>query len=188
MAIHKRFHKQLILAGLVAGWAALAQAAPFSYDYVEGGFGETDSNDTVFAGISKSLDKNIYVLGNFYNVDLDRGHVNYLEGGVGYRQPIDNRTSFFVNGQLLYANASRRAGDSDDFGAIARAGVRFMAAPQLELEGSLALSSNDLLVDDGLGLSASARYLFTPRFSAAIGYSADTELDGAFVSARYNLD
>ncbi|MGH8493140.1 MAG: hypothetical protein ACRERR_08570 [Moraxellaceae bacterium] len=51
----------------------------------------------------------------------------------------------------------------------------------------LALSSNDFLEDDGIGVSASARYYIDPRFSAAVGYSATTEIDGFFLSARYNF-
>lgn len=180
--------RRYILAGAVALTAGAANAAPFSYDYVEGGFGETGNGDSLFIGGSNSLDRNLYVLGNVYAIDPDRGgNGAYLEGGLGYHVPMSAQADFFVNGQLLYANFDVPRGDDDDLGAIVRAGLRFMPVNQLELEGSVAMSSNNFLVNDGLGLSVSARYHVDPRLSAAIGYSADTELDGAFVNVRYGF-
>lgn len=177
-----------VLAGALALSAGIASAETFSYDYLEGGYGEVDEGDSLFIGGSKSLDKNLYVLGSAYALDFD-GDVNgmYVEGGLGYHVPMTPQADFFVTGQLLYANLNHVRGDDDDLGGIARAGLRFMPVDKLELEGSLALSSNDFLVDDGFGVSASARYYIDPRFSAAIGYSADTELDGFFLNARYSF-
>jgi len=150
--------------------------------------GDTDGNNTVFAGISKTIALNVYALGNFYSTDLDHGNVNYLEGGLGFNKPLDNRTSLFINGQLLYAEASDHYhGDSNDLGAIGRVGLRLIPAPRFELEGAVALSSNNLLVNDGLGLDVSGRYFFTPELSGALGYSSNTELDGVFASVRYTL-
>jgi len=181
------FHRY-VLAGAIALVAGAASAAPFSYDYVEGGFGEVDSGDSIFVGASKSLDKNLYVLGNVYAVDFDHG-VNgaYLEGGLGYHVPLSAQADFFANAQLLYSRFDMPHGKDDDFGGIARAGVRLAPVAKLELEGSVALSSNKFLVNDGLGFSASARYHIDPRLSAAIGYSSNTELDGAFINVRYAL-
>lgn len=180
--------RRYVLASVLALSAGVASAASFSYDYVEGGYGEVDEGDSLFVGGSKALDKNLYVLGSVYALDFD-GDVNgmYLEGGLGYHVPLSAQADFFVNGQLLYANFNHVGHDDDDLGGIARAGLRFMPVDKLELEGSVALSSNDFLVDDGIGVSASARYYIDPRFSAALGYSADTELDGFFLNARYDF-
>ncbi|MDI1301542.1 MAG: hypothetical protein PSX71_06530 [bacterium] len=180
--------RRLVLAGAIALAAGAANAAPFSYDYVEGGYGEVDSGDSLFVGASKSLDKNLFVLGNVYAVDFDHG-VNgvYLEGGLGYHVPLSAQADFFTTAQLLYSKFDVPHGNDDDLGAIARVGVRLTPVAKLELEGSVALSSNDFLVNDGLGLSASARYHIDPRLSAAIGYSSNTELDGAFINMRYAL-
>lgn len=180
--------RRFVLAGVLALSAGVAAAAPFSYNYVEGGFGEVDHGDALFVGGSAALDKNLYVLGSLYALDFNNDVSGaYLEGGIGYHVPLSAEADFFVNGQLLYANFNHVGNDDDDLGAIARAGVRFMVVPKLELEGSLALSSNDFLQDDGVGLSASARYYFQPALSGALGFSSDTELDGFFVSARYNF-
>lgn len=180
--------RKYVLAGVMALGATAAHAVPFSYDYVEGGYGEVDRGDSLFLGGSKSLDKNLYVLGSAYALDFP-GDVNgaYVEGGLGYHVPLSPQVDAFATGQLIYANLNHVRGDDDDLGAIARAGVRFIPVDKLELEGSVALSDNKFLVDDGFGISASARYYIDPRFSAAIGYSSDTELDGAFLNVRYSL-
>lgn len=178
--------RRYVLAGAIALTAGAAQAAPFSYDYVEGGFGEVDSGESIFLGASKSLDQNLFVLGNIYAVDFDRGVDGvYVEGGLGYHVPLSPQADFFTTAQLLYANFDVPRGNDDDLGGIARAGLRFAPVEKVELEGSVALSSNDFLIDDGLGFSASARYHFDPRLSAALGFSSETELDGAFVNVRY---
>lgn len=179
---------RLLAVTLLAGCPAFAFAAPFSYDYVQGGLGDNDGNSTVFAGISRTIAPSVYALGNIYSVSLDHGDVNYFEGGLGFTKPLDNRTSLFVNGQLLYAEASDHYhGDSNDLGAIGRVGVRLVPAPRVELEGALALSANNLLENDGLGAEISGRYFFTPELSGAVGYSSNTELDGVFASVRYTL-
>lgn len=180
--------RRYVLASALALSAGVASAAPFSYDYVEGGYGEVDRGDSLFLGGSAALDKNLYVLGSVYALDFP-GDANgmYVEGGLGYHVPLAAKADLFVNGQLLYANLNHVGNDDDDLGGIARVGVRVMPVDKLELEGSVALSSNDFLVDDGIGVSASARYYIDPRISAAIGYSADTELDGFFLNARYDF-
>lgn len=180
--------RRYVLAGAIALTAGAANAAPFSYDYVEGGFGEVDSGESIFIGASKSLDNNLFILGNVYAVDFDHGVEGaYVEGGVGYHVPLSAQADFFTTAQLLYSKFDVNHGDDDDLGGIARAGLRFTPVDKVELEGSVALSSNDFLVDDGLGFSASARYHIDPRLSAAIGYSSETELDGAFINVRYAL-
>lgn len=180
--------KQCILATTLAlGTTGLAHAAPFSYDYLEGGYGEIDNADALYLNGSMSLDKNLYALGGVHAIDAP-GSVNglYLSGGIGYHVPLSPQADLFGNAQLLYANMNHVPGDDDDLGAIARVGLRFTPVDKVELEGSLALSSNDL-IDDGIGLSIAGRYHFDPRLSASLGYSSDTELDGFNVGVRYQL-
>lgn len=178
--------RKTLLVAALALMASAAHAAPISYDYVEGGFGEIDEADALFLGGSKSLDKNLFMLGSAYVLDLPGGGDGfYLEGGLGYHLPLNNQTDLFFNGQLIYADIDTRFGGDDDLGAILRAGVRYMPVEKVELEGSLAASSNDLLLDDGLGVSVSGRYHFTPQFSGAVGLHSDTELDGVSFSVRY---
>lgn len=181
-----------LLAGFLGLCAASASAAPFSYNFVEGGMGEVNDGDSLFLGASKSVNPNLYILGKAYAVDSGfdipgyDGKGFYLEGGLGYVMPFSPRVDGFADAQVLYANLDV-PGDDDDLGYIARVGARYLPMDQIELEGSLALSNNDLLVDDGVGFSASARYRFSPMLSAGVGYSKDTELDGAFLNVRYHF-
>jgi len=181
--------RKTILAAVLALTASAVQAATISYDYVEGGFGEIDEADALFLGGSTSLDKNLYLLGSAYVIDENNLDGFYLEGGLGYHLPLNKQTDLFMNAQLLYADIDVDtpfgSASEDDLGAILRAGVRFRPVEQFELEGSLAASSNDLLIDDGLGINVSGRYFFTPQFSGALGLHSDTELDGVSLSVRY---
>lgn len=180
--------RRYLVAGLVAASAGLAQASDFSYNYLEGGFGEVDKGDAIFIGGSKAVDKNLYLLGHVQAIDMKHDVDGYyLSGGVGYHVPLTATADAFADVRLLYANVDFPGGDKDDFGAIGRVGVRVMPVQKVELEGSLSASSNDLLVDDGLGFTVAGRYHFDSNLSAALGYSHETELDGAFVNVRYGF-
>jgi hypothetical protein len=184
--------RQCVLAGVLGLSAGLAHAE-FSYNYIEGGIGEigSDANSIYISG-AKQSNRNLYLLGSAYYVDSDNSFLNYsfdgyyLEGGLGYTMPLTPQSDFFTNAQVLYANLDV-PGDDDDIGGIVRAGMHYIPMDKLELEGAVAYSDNNLLKDDGVGATASARYYFAPRFSAALGYSAHTELDGVFLNVRYNL-
>lgn len=184
-----------LLAAALALAAASTQALAFSYDNLEGGYGEIDDADSLFLKGSKSLDKNLFVLGGAYLVDENNFDGFYLEGGLGYHLPLSKQADLVMSAQLLYGDFDYEVrtpfgtakGNEDDLGAILRAGVRFTPVDKVELEGNLAVSSNDTLIDDGIGLDAYARYAFTNEFSGALGLHSDTELDGISLSVRYNF-
>lgn len=183
-------HKTLLASALALA-AASTQAFAFSYDNVEGGFGEVDEVDALFLKGSKSLDKNLFLLGGAYVLDEKNLDGFYLEGGLGYHLPLSKQADLVLSAQLLYGDieVDTPVGDfsEDDLGAILRAGVRFTPVDKVELEGSLAVSSNDTLIDDGVGLDAYGRFYFTNEFSGALGLHSDTELDGVSLSVRYNF-
>ena len=179
--------RKILLATTLALATATAQAEPFTYDYVEGGIGEVDSGDALFAKGSRALDKNLFVLGGVYALDFPQDVSGYyLEGGVGYHVPLGKQADLFMTAELLYADIDSH-GDNDDLGAVLRVGSRYSPAANLELEGSLAMSSNDMLVNDGVGIDVYGRYYFSKQFSAALGLHSDTELDGASLGVRYHF-
>lgn len=51
----------------------------------------------------------------------------------------------------------------------------------------MAFSSNDTLIDDGIGLDVYGRYFFNKQLSGALGLHSDTELDGVSLSMRYTF-
>lgn len=188
------FVKASLLA-LALGTSAEASAATFNYNYVEGGFGELDSDgDALFLRGAHDIAKNWGLVGGLYFGDVDPGaDVNAFEFGVQYHQPLKSNLGFHAGVQLLHVEVDFDnhpvfgfARSEDDTGLIANAGLRFQVQPQFQLEGDVTLSSNDML-DDGLGLRGAARYYFTNELSAAGGLAVDTELDGLFVSLRYDM-
>ncbi len=176
-----------LLAATLALVTASTQALAFSYDYVEGGYGEIDQADSLFVKGSKSLDKNLFLLGGAYVFDETSVDGFYLEGGLGYHLPLSKQADLMMSAQLVYGDIDFNRNSEDDLGAILRAGVRFTPVDKVELEGNLAVSSNDTLIDDGIGLDAYARYAFTNQLSGALGMHSDTELYGISLSVRYNF-
>lgn len=186
----------LIKGGLLAlalGLSGTASAAGFSYNYIEGGFGEIDDGEVLFANVGYDIQKNFGLAGGLYIGDTDPGFdVTALEFGGVFHQPLKSNLDFNASLKLLHVEVEGDfvhpvfgpySADADDTGLIASAGLRFRVQPKLELEGDLKLSSNDL-IDDGLGAQAAVRYYLAPKVSVAGGLAIDTELDGLFVSLR----
>lgn len=202
--MRKQILKSALLAAAILG-ATSAMAAPINYSYVEGGFGQLDEGDAVFFNGAKDLNQNWDLVGGLEigqfdfgamgaNADID---LTMLEIGGQYHQPVDSRLSWHAGLKLLYVKVEGDithpvfgtigSFDEDDVGLVANGGLRFLVNPKFQLEGDIKLFMNDALADDGLGLQGAARYYFDPKFSVAGGLAVDTELDGLFVSLRYDL-
>lgn len=190
--------KTMMKAGLLAlalGTSAAAHAE-FNYSYLEGGFGEIDEGDVLFARGGFDVTKNVSLVGGLYVGDYDPGFdVTAFEVGGQFHQPIKGNLSFHAGLQLLHVEVDGEWRHpvfgtykikADDTGFIANAGLRFQVQPKLQLEGDVKLSSNDV-IDDGVGAEGAVRYYFDKQFSVAGGLAIDTELDGLFVSLRYDL-
>lgn len=185
------------LLALALGVSSLAAAADFNYNYVEGGFGEIDDGEVLFVNGAHDIAPNVGLVGGLFMGDMDPGFdVTGIEFGAQYHQLLKSNLSFNAGLKLLYVEVDGGNGwgngwgnnwDRDDTGLIANAGLRFRVQPNVELEGDLKLSSNDALTDDGLGAQAAVRFHIDPRFSVAGGLAIDTELDGLFVSLRYEM-
>jgi hypothetical protein len=190
--------KTMMKAGLLALalGASSAANAEFNYSYIEGGFGEIDEGEALFAKGAFDLTKNFGLVGGIFIGDADPNvDVTAFEIGGQFHQPLKGNLSFHAGLQLLHIEAESSfthpvfgtfKAKGDDTGFIANAGLRFQVQPKLQLEGDLKLSSNDM-IDDGLGAEGAVRYYFDPKLSVAGGLAVDTELDGLFVSVRYDL-
>lgn len=178
--------KILSAAALLAASVG-AQAAAFSYDYVEGSFGELDHGDAIYIGASKGLDKQFGILGSLGILDFDGGgDGTVLRGGGFFHTPIQQDLDFFATLELVFSDYDVGPFDDTDLGFAAGAGVRFAVQDNFQLEGKLVVVEVDPF-DDGLGFSANARYFLNRDLSAAVGVASDAEFDGLFVNLRYNL-
>lgn len=173
--------------------AGAATAGEFSYDYVEGAFGELDRDaDVIYLGGAMSLDKQFGVIGSLGMVDYNGGDGTVLRAGGLFHTELQPKLDLVATLELAWSDFEMKvpAGGTvsdDDLGFIASGGVRFELTEEVELEGKLTLTEVDPF-DDGLGMQAAARYYMTPEFSAAVGLANDADFDGIFINARYNLN
>lgn len=182
----------LALALAVSGSAA---ASDLNYNYIEGGFGELEGDgDALFFNGAFDITKNVGLVGGVYFGDYNPNvDITGVEFGVQFHEALRSNMSFHAGIKLLHIEAEwshpvwGNGYEADDTGFIANAGLRFKVQPNLQLEGDLKLSSNDMLADDGLGAQVAARFYVNDQFSIAPGLAVDTELDGIFVGLRYDM-
>lgn len=188
--------KTIVKASLLAvamGLSSLAAAADsFSYNYIEGGFGELDGGDfddgeALFVRGAYDIANNIGLVGGVYLGEIEDTDVTALEIGAQFHQTIQSNLSFHAGVRLFHLEVEAGAGEEDDTGFIVNAGLRFQVQPKLQLEGDVKYLSNDLMDDDGLGLEAGVRYYLNPQLSIAGGLAVDTEFDGLVLGVRYDL-
>lgn len=184
---------KLIKTGLFAlalGASAAATAADFNYNYVEGGFGEIDDGDVIFLNAAHDIQNNIGLVGGLFTGDTDYNvDVTGIEFGAQYHQALKSNLGFNAGLKILHVQVdlpSWARGDDSDTGLIANAGLRFRVAPKIDLEGSLKLSSNDM-IDDGLGAEVGGRFYLDQHLSFGVGLAVDTELDGLYAGVRYDM-
>ncbi|MFZ5757117.1 MAG: hypothetical protein ACOY3X_09455 [Pseudomonadota bacterium] len=179
----------LSLATLLAASVG-AQAAGFSYDYLEGGFGELDEADAIYLGGAKSLGKEFGLTGALGLIDFDGGDGTVLRGGGLFHTPIQKDLDFVGTLELVFSDFEvdlpGGSVSDDDLGFAAGAGVRYSVQDNFQLEGKLVLVEVDPF-DDGLGISLNARYYMNRQLSAAVGVADDADYDGLYVNLRYDL-
>lgn len=185
-----RFLLPLASAALFVS-AVTAHAETFSYDYLEGGFGEASSargtdGDVIWLGGAKSLDKPFGLLGSLGIIDYNGGDGMVLRGGGLFHKPLQKDLDLFASVEMVYSDYDFGIFSDTDIGLAAAGGVRFAVQDNFELEGKLTLTEVDPF-DDGLGLQFGARYFIDKQLSAAAGIASDTEYDGIYVSLRYAL-
>lgn len=166
-----------------------AQAATFSYDYIEGGFGEvSDAGDAdgIYLGGAKSIDSQFGLLGSLGIIDYSGGDGLVLRGGGLFHKELQSNLDLVGTLELVYSDYEFGPFSDSDIGLAASAGLRFELQDNFQLEGKLTLTEVDPF-DDGLGLQAGARYFLDKQLSAAAGIASDTEYDGIWINIRYQL-
>lgn len=178
------------IAALLAASASV-QAGNFSYDYLEGSFGELDSADAVYLGGAMSMNEQFGLLGSLGVIDFKGGDGTVLRGGGLFHKALQQNLDLFGTLELVYSDFEYGGPfgtkiSDDDLGFAAAAGLRFELQDNFHIEGKLTVTEVDPF-EDGLGVSVDARYYMNKQLSAAIGVASDTEFDGLFLNLRYNL-
>lgn len=198
--------KKALLASAIMLASTTANAAGFGYSYLELGFGEADfaddvDGDALFFGGSAQLQRGLSALGSFYSLDFDNdADGEIITGGLQFNTPIGAKTDFVGSVQLVYVEVESpmlvRLGNNryqyskystDDTGLLLRGGIRHAVQQNLQLEGDISYNTNDLWEDDEVGIKAGVRFYADRQLSIAVGVASDQELDGLFVSGRYDL-
>ena len=180
-----------LASAVILSAAASAQAATFSYDYLEGGFGEASDagnadGDVIWLGGAKTLDGKFGLLGSLGIIDYNGGDGLALRGGGLYRQSLQKDLDLFATLELVYSDYDFGPFSDSDIGLAAAGGLRYAVQDNFQLEGKLTLTEVDPF-DDGLVLQVGARYFMDKRLSAAAGIASDADYDGIYVNVRYHL-
>ncbi|MFP5441854.1 MAG: hypothetical protein ACLGHJ_10200 [Gammaproteobacteria bacterium] len=188
----KRFRILPLAALMVASVGA--QAAGFSYDYVEASLGEYDSLDGFYVGGAMGLNEQIGLLGSVGMFDDGPFDVTVIRGGGLFHTNLQKDLDLFASLEIVYADFEVQVcglgncfgASDDDLGFGAAGGLRYAVQDNFQLEGKLTLTESDAF-DSDLGISLNGRYYFNKQFSGALGIASDAEFDGVYLNARYDL-
>lgn len=185
--------KKALLASAMLLASTTVSAADFRYNYLELGFGEVDDGDALFFGGVAEIQRGLGVIGSFYTLDFDNDKEGeYFTVGLQFNSPLNSKTDFvgsvqLINAEVEWENRWGRNFSEDDTGLLLRAGLRHALQNKLQLEGDLSYNTNDFWDNDELGLKAGVRFYANCQLSIAVGVASDQELDGVYVSGRYDL-
>lgn len=186
--------KKTFLASALMLATASAVASDFKYTYGEIGYGELDDNgDALYFGGAVDIQQGFGLIGSFYAADFDddADGTIFTIGGQ-FHTPINNKADFVGSVQLINADVEWDCGwdecSEDDTGLLLRGGIRYAIQQNLQLEGDLSYITNDFWEDDELGIKAGLRFFLDRQVSIAGGIASDQELDGLFISGRYDFN
>lgn len=190
--------KKALLASALLLASSTAGAAGFGYSYLELGYGEVDDGDALFFGGAAQLQRGLSVIGSYYTIDFDEdADGEIFTGGLQFNTPLGAKTDFVGSVQLINAEIEYKiyrgrflgtyTESEDDTGLLLRGGIRHALQQNLQLEGDISYNTNDFWEDDELGIKAGVRFYADRQLSFGVGIASDQELDGLYISGRYDL-
>jgi hypothetical protein len=187
-----------LMAVLLLPAVGLAQqrtpSQPFSYNYVELAYDESDfdlgfggdlDGDGLTLSGSFEINEDWHAYASFANADLNGGiDVDTWAIGGGYRYPL--RDDVDIYGRILYLSSDVDVGPfgADDDGLGLQARIRFRVSDEFEVEGGIQHMD---INDSDTSLQAMARYHFTENFSAGIALTFAGDTDSFGINARYSF-
>lgn len=189
-----------VLIGVVATavfWVSGASLASPNYNYVELDYLDLDiepfEGDGWAIGGSGLIHPNFYLTGRYSDAETDGRFLGtqldadfqQLSVGIGAQSPLEN-DQFSVFGQLTFedieldVSTANAAASEDDTGFALEGGVRYMAMPQLELNGSARYIDVGDIFDGEFGFRAGALWTVLPWLAISVDYD-QTNGDGGDV-------
>lgn len=190
-----KFTKIALLSSVVA-LSVHAQAADFSYNFVEAGFGtfDTDVNggeiESEALGFSGSfeLDNNLFVRVGYSTEDVDDYDVEgtLLGFGIGGFTPISEKTNAYAQFSFLRAEVEAAGfGSDDDTGYGFDVGIRHMLNEKIEVNAAVGVTSLFDETDTGFGFGG--RLHLNDRASFGVNYSKADDTTGMTFSLRFEI-
>jgi len=185
--------KKIFLSGALLLASTITMAADFKYTYGEVGFGEgRGDGEGLFIGGAVDLQQGFGIVGAYYALDYERGlnedgDLDIFTIGMQYHTQLNTQADFVGSIQMIHAELDRNRGDIDDTGLLLRGGIRYAFQQNLHLEGDLSYITNDFWDDDELGVKVGLRFYPASQLSMAVGAANDQELDGLYISGRYDF-
>jgi hypothetical protein len=185
---------RILLPGLLAALplAAAAQTSDFDYNWVEGGYqtieldGFGSDGEGFFVGGSFHVIEPLLLTADYDYADFGGVEADTLELGVGVPLPVRPGVDAVVRGGYVDAELDTRFGDFDDDGLFASAGVRWMASPQVELNGAVAYRDLDESGDD-VAFQLGGLVSVTPRLAVQATLEVVDDTDTIGLGLRYYL-
>ncbi|MEP1742194.1 MAG: porin [Kangiellaceae bacterium] len=180
--------KKTIIASAVLSVISFgAMAETPSFDYVEFGFTEYDSDglgklDGFELTASKELNNNFYVAGDLARVNEGGFDLDTMTIGVGYKNQFSSNSTFFS--EIDFAKI-KNSNDFDENGFQVTAGIRSMLGKNLELKAAVEyLDINDV---DETSYVVGGAYNLNSDLAVYADYTYESELSKYGVGIRYNF-
>lgn len=182
---------------LALGVTTAGAAADFSYSWVDAGWARADVDDVdengdgFFVRGSVGFGTSWFASAGYRQVSFDSGgfdfDIDLVDIGFGGHLPLSTNIDGVARISYLDASADGPFGSSaDDEGYGISAGIRALAAPQLELEASLEYTDFDE-AGDSTGAKLGARYHFTSAWAAGIEVLLSDDRTDVGLYGRYSF-
>jgi hypothetical protein len=182
--------RRILLSLVMLAAAPLAaQADPFNYTYVEGGYTSVNPQHggSTLSGLGVdgdyAFDPDWHALAAYSHVSCCGFHEDDLSGGVGWNTRLTPILGLYVEGEIL--NVSRSGGGGSDTGWQADGGLRAQLADRFELDGFVDHTSVDGNSENTLGVRA--LFDMDTHWHLFASYANNSDADTIMAGVRYTF-
>jgi hypothetical protein len=191
------FLAALLLCPMIGG----ANAAKFSYSYVEASYGNASYEDFSYDASGFSLDgslsvhPNIFLIAGFTTVQTeeiplgngteDKIRVDGKDFGVGVNFGVGDKIDLVATVAQLYSEVEFDGESEESDSTVLEAGFRSMISRRIELDASVDHEFGD--DEDTSGYSVGLRLYLSKEFSLGFGISSNDNVDVRMGSLRLSF-
>lgn len=183
----------LLIAALPAFSLGATGDPEFSYTYLQGGYVDTELDDSNIDGDgvevkgSIELNANVFALADYRNQDFDFGiDADRWQLGLGAHTPLNQSIDLVGKVSYVDVDIDSAFGSADGNGFGVGVGLRGRVNPALELEAGI--DHTDLDGGDETALVVGGRYYITEALAAGAEYSNGDDTSTWGLNLRYEFD